>query len=162
MPEFAGDTCDYRRTAGTGAPAHTGGDEHHIQVLHRFEDFVERFFGCGAPDIGAGPGAEPAGNADPQLDFAVGGRLLHRLRIRIADDELTPDQIRADHIVDGVSPGAAYPDNSDSGLHLLLVPRDAQIDHMSSTASQPQSCPEGSGLPPLLADIDLAGFIRYR
>jgi hypothetical protein len=59
------------------------------------------------------------------LDLAQCGGLLQRLSIGVTDNKLTPDQIRSDHVVNGVSPGAPYPNNGDAGLHLLLVSRDA-------------------------------------
>src|SRR6185312_6273584 len=47
----------------------------------------------------------------------------------VADDKLAADQVRPDHVVDGIPPGAADPDDGNAGLKLLLVPRDAKIDH---------------------------------
>ncbi len=126
---FAGDAGDYRGAAGTGAAAHSGGDEHHVGAVHRVEDLVERLFGGGASDIRPRAGAEPPGNADPELDLARCGGLRQRLSVGVAGDELAPDQIRTNHVVDGVSAGAPDADNGDAGLHLLFVPRDAQIDH---------------------------------
>ena len=117
------------RRAGAGAAAHAGGDEHHVRAAHRFEDLVERLLGRGAADIGARPGAEPAGDADAELDLARRARLLQRLGVGVADDELAADQVRPDHVVDGVSAGAADADDGDARLHLVLVLRDAQIDH---------------------------------
>ena len=56
-------------------------------------------------------------------------RLRQRLGVGVADDELARLQVRPDHVVDGVAAGAADPDDGDAGLQLLLVPRDAEIDH---------------------------------
>src|SRR5438445_11055740 len=126
---FAGDARDYWGAAGTGAAAHSGGDERHVGAVHRLEDFVERLLRGGASDIWPRAGAEPPGDADPELDLARRRGLRQRLSVGIASHELAPDQIRADHIVDGVSAGAPNTDNGNAGLHLLLVSRNAQLDH---------------------------------
>src|SRR5580704_5780129 len=57
---------------------------------------------------------------------------MQRLRVGVADDEFAPDQIGADHVVDRVAAGAADPDDGDAGLQLLLVLRDAQVDHRTA------------------------------
>ena len=126
---FARDPRDDRRRAGAGAAAHPGGQEHHVRAVDRFEDLVERLFGGGPPDIGARPGPEPAGDADPELDLARRGRLLQRLRVGVADDEFASDQVGPDHVVDGIPAGAADPDDGNARLKLVLVLRDAEIDH---------------------------------
>ena len=128
-PRFAGDPGDDRRRAGAGAAAHAGGQEHHIGALHRFEDIVDRLLGGRPPDIRARAGAEPAGDADAELDLARRGRQRQRLGVGVGGDELAPHHVRADHVVDGIPPGAANPDDGDAGLKLLLVLRDAKIDH---------------------------------
>ena len=126
---FAGDARDYRGAAGTGTAAHSGGDERHVGPVHRLEDFVERLFCGGASDIRPRAGAKASGDADPELDLPRRGGLRQRLSVGIAGHELAPDQVRADHIVDGISAGAPHANNSNAGLHLLLVSRNAQIDH---------------------------------
>ena len=126
---FAGDARDYRGAAGAGTAAHSGGDERHVGPVHRLEDFVERLLRGGASDIWPRAGAEPPGDADPELYLARCCGVRQRLSVGIASHELAPDQIRADHIVDGVSAGAPHANNGNAGLHLLLVPRNAQIDH---------------------------------
>jgi hypothetical protein len=89
----------------------------------------ERLLGGRPPDIRTRPGAEPAGDADPELDLARCGRLLQRLGVRVADDEFASDQVRPDHVVDGIPPGAADADDGNARLKLVLVFRDAEIDH---------------------------------
>src|SRR3984893_12161049 len=126
---FAGDAGDYRGAAGTGTAAHSGGDERNIAQITRLQDFIERLFRGGASDIWPRAGAEPPGDADPELDLARRGGLRQRLSVGIAGHELAPDQIRTDHIVDGVSAGAPHANHGNAGLHLLLVSRNAQIDH---------------------------------
>jgi hypothetical protein len=88
------------------------------------------------PDIRPRPGAEPAGYPDAELDLARRGRELQRLRVGVAGNELAADQVGADHVVDRVPAGAADPDDGDAGLKLLLVFRDAQIDHHALHAAR--------------------------
>ena len=149
-PRFARDSRDHGSTPRAGATTHPGGDENHIGAAHRLEDVIERFLCRSAADIGPRPGAEPPGDSDPQLNLALCARLQQRLRVGVADYELAPDQIRADHVVDGVSPGAAHPDHRDAGFHLVLVLWDAQVDHAvvphKSCLYDPRS--DRSGLPP--------------
>ena len=128
-PRFAGDPGDDRRRAGAGAAAHAGGQEHHVRAVDRFEDLVERLLGGGPPDIRPRPGAEAARDADAELDLARRGRLLQRLRVGVADDEFAADQVRPDHVVDGIPAGTADPDHGNARLKLVLVLRDAEIDH---------------------------------
>src|SRR6185437_4468113 len=79
-------------------------------------------------DIGARAGAEATRHADAELDAPLGEVLRHRLRVRIADEELAADEVGADHVVDGVAAGAADADHSDPRLQRLLVPGNAEID----------------------------------
>src|SRR5579875_2909939 len=87
MPASRGPGDD-RRRAGAGAAAHAGSDEHHVGALERHHDLVERFFGGDLADIGPRPGAEAACDGDAELNAALGQRLLHRLGVGVADDEL--------------------------------------------------------------------------
>ena len=154
---FAGGAGDDRSRAGAGAAAHPGGDEHHVRALHRFEDVVDRLLGGGASDIGPRAGAEPAGHADAELDLARRRRQLQRLRVGVADDELAADQVRPDHVVDRVAAGAADPDDGDARLQLLLVLRDAEIDHdfalhaCAAVMIRPVRVPRPSRLAPIAA-----------
>ena len=78
---FAGDARDYRGAAGAGTAAHSGGDERHVGPVHRLEDFVERLLRGGASDIWPRAGAEPPGDADPELDLARRRGLRQRLSV---------------------------------------------------------------------------------
>src|SRR4029077_15489727 len=89
---------------------------------------VARLPGGGAPHGGAGAGAEAACHADAELDAALGEVLHHRLRVGVADEELASDEIRADHVVDGIAARAADADDADTRLHLVLVSGNAEID----------------------------------
>src|SRR5437879_5453371 len=79
-------------------------------------------------DNGARAGAEAARDADAELDAPLGQVLHHRLRVGVADQELAPDEVRADHIVDGVAARPADADDADTRLHLVLIAGNAQID----------------------------------
>jgi hypothetical protein len=114
--------------AMTGAAAHAGGDEHHIGAVERLHDLVERLLGGGAAHIGARAGTEAARHADAELDAPLGEVLHHRLRVGVADQELAPDEVRADHVVDGIAARATDADDADTRLHLVLFPGNAQID----------------------------------
>ena len=59
--ELARGLRDDRRSAGAGAAAHAGGDEHHVRAGEMIADFVDDFLGGGAPDFGLRAGAETFG-----------------------------------------------------------------------------------------------------
>src|SRR5262249_3321688 len=127
---FARDSGDDRSPAGAGAAPHPGGAEYHVGPAHRFEVIVDRLLRPGAAAhrpraavIGSCAGAQPAADAASELDLARGARFQQRLGVGVADYELPADQIRTDHVVDGVPPGAANPDYGDAGFHLVLILR---------------------------------------
>ena len=169
-PRFARDAGDDRRRAGAGAAAHAGGQEHHVGALHRFENVVDRLLGGGPADIRPGAGAEPAGDADTELDLARRGRQRQRLSVGVGGDELAPHHVRADHVVDGIPPGAADPDDGDAGLKLLLILRDAEINHRvglhpcaAAEHVRPPVLPleAGSPLVPIAADRSENGSVSF-
>ena len=51
MPRFAGRPGDDGGRAGSGAAAHAGGDEDHVDAFQGGEDLVHRLFGGGAADL---------------------------------------------------------------------------------------------------------------
>jgi hypothetical protein len=55
---FARGAGDDRRTAGAGASAHAGGEEHEVEVLQRVEHFFQHFLRRLAADFGLRAGAE--------------------------------------------------------------------------------------------------------
>src|SRR6185437_8677644 len=111
---------DDRRGARAGAAAHAGRDEYHVRALERGHDLLERLLGGDAADIGPGPCAQAARHAGAELDAALGDALLHRLRVGVANDELAADEVRADHVVDGIAARAADADDGDARLQILL------------------------------------------
>ena len=106
---------DDRRSAGAGAAAHAGGDEAHVRAFERRLDFVERLLRGGAPDLGPRAGAEPLGDAQAELDAAVGGGRVQRLGVGIGDDEIDALDVGAHHVGDGVAARSADADDADPG-----------------------------------------------
>ena len=112
---------DDRRSAGAGAAAHAGGDEHHVRAGEMIADLVDHFLGRGAADIGLRAGAEPFGHLHAHLDDALGLRQGERLRVGVGDDEIDTLQAGRDHVVDGIAAGAADAEHGDARLQLTDV-----------------------------------------
>jgi hypothetical protein len=110
---FAGDLRYDGGRTGAGAAAHAGGDEHHVGAGQLFGDVAHGLFRRHAADIRAGAGAETLGHGGAQLDAPLAHRALQGLRVGVGDQEVDPLQLGADHIVDGVTPGAADADHRD-------------------------------------------------
>ena len=126
-PLVAGGAGDDRRRARAGAAAHAGGDEHHVRAVQVIGDLVDRFFGGGAADLRLGAGTETFGDRDAHLDEPFGARGRKRLAVGIGDHELAAQEARADHVVDGVAPGAAHAEHGDFRPEFLDF-RHFQID----------------------------------
>ncbi len=123
----AGDAGDRGSSAGAGAAAHAGGDEHHVGALQMVADLVDHLLRGGAPDLRLGAGAETFGHRHAHLDDTLGLRHGERLRVGIRDDEVDTLQAARDHVVDGVAAGAARPEHGDPRLELADI-RNLQID----------------------------------
>ena len=136
---------DHRRRAGAGAAAHAGGDEHHVGAVEQLQDLGQRFFGGLAADLGARAGAEALGDRDAELDAAVGERLAERLGVGVGDDEFHAFQRGADHVVDGISAGAADADDGDARLNLRLLLRETEVDGHSALSTQTRGVSARSG-----------------
>ncbi len=63
---------DDRRSAGAGAAAHAGGDEHHVRARELVADLVDHLLGRRAADFGLRAGAEALGHLQAHLDDAFG------------------------------------------------------------------------------------------
>ncbi len=105
---------DDRRRAGAGAAAHAGGDEHHVRAGDLVENFVERFLGAGAADIGLRARAQALGDARAELNAALGPGLGQRLGIGVGDDEIDAFEFGRDHVVDRIAAGAADAEHRDA------------------------------------------------
>ena len=113
--------------ARAGAAAHAGGDEHHVRASQVIADLVDDLFGGGAADFRLRPGAESLGHLHAHLDDAIGLGGGERLGVRVSDDELAALQAELDHVVHGVSAGAADAEHRDPGLEFTDV-RNLEID----------------------------------
>ena len=127
MPSSLAQARDHRRSAGAGAAAHAGGDEHHVRACKMIADLVDHLFGGRAPDFGLRAGAEAFGDLHAHLDDALGLRHGQRLRVGVGDDEVAALQAGRDHVVDGVAAGAADTEHGDPRLEFPDV-RHLQID----------------------------------
>ena len=78
-----------------------------------------RLFGGGAADFGPRAGAEALGDLEPELDAAVGGRSVERLRVGVGDDEVDALDVGAHHVGDGVAAGPADADDADPRAKLV-------------------------------------------
>jgi hypothetical protein len=99
-----------------GAAAHAGRDEDHVGARELVADLVDHLFGCGAADLGLRARAETLRDRDAHLDDALRLRGGERLRIRVRADELAAQKARFDHVVHGVSAGAADTEDRDVRL----------------------------------------------
>ena len=84
------------------------------------------------PTSGWAPAPSPCVTPIAELDAPVGLGEGQLLRVGVGDDELDALQPGLDHVVDGVAAGAADAEDDDARLQLLLILRDAEIDHTVS------------------------------
>jgi hypothetical protein len=110
---------DDRGRTGAGAAAHAGGDEAHMRAFERLFDLLDRLFGRGAADLGPAARAQPLRDLETELDAALGGRGVERLRVGVGDDEIDTLDIGCDHVRDRVAARAADTDHADPRLQLI-------------------------------------------
>ena len=115
---FAGAFGDDGGGAGAGAPAHAGGDEHHVASVEVLADLECGLFGGGHADLGMRPCPQALGGGDAELDALVGLGEGELLGVGVRNDELDPLQPGLDHVVDGVAARAADTEDDDAGLQL--------------------------------------------
>src|SRR6185369_7769669 len=123
---------------------HAGGDEAHVRSLERLDDLVECLFGGGAPDLRPRTGAKPLRNLEAELDPAVGGRVVERLRVGVGDDEIDALDIGAHHVGDGVAARPADADHADPRAKLVNLGPD-EIDAHGPKPSPKRQRVEPSG-----------------
>ena len=109
--ELAREIRDHGRSAAAGAAAETGGDEHHVRAVERFENFLGVFERSFAADLGIGARAQSFGQLRAELQFHRRLRKFQRLQIGIGGDEFDAFDFGADHAVDGVRSAAAHADH---------------------------------------------------
>ena len=113
---LAGYACHDRGRSGARASAHAGGDEDHVRAAELLGDLVHRLLGRSLADVRSGACAEALRDRGPELDPAVGARLLECLGIRVGDDELDAGKPVHDHVVDRVSSPPTDADDRDARL----------------------------------------------
>ena len=118
---------DHGSSAGTGAAAHAGGDEHHVGAREMIAKLVDHFLRRGGADVRLRAGAEALGDLRAHLHDALRLRHRERLRVGVGDDEIHPLQSGGDHVVDGVATGAAYAEHGNPRLQFANI-RDVEID----------------------------------
>ncbi|GGF15361.1 hypothetical protein GCM10011321_04050 [Youhaiella tibetensis] len=72
-------------------------------------------------------GTQAFGDANPELDDSAGLGQRKGLRIRVGHYEINSVQAGINHIVNGVTAGAAATEHSDAGLKFLNI-RDCEVD----------------------------------
>ena len=110
--EFLGDLGDHRRSAGTGALAHAGGDEHHVGAFQGSADVATLGLGRSPARLGIGTGAQ---TGITQLDGAAGQRTGQRLAVGVHGDELDALHATVDHVVDGIATATTDAHHLDDG-----------------------------------------------
>jgi hypothetical protein len=111
-----------------GATAETGGHEHHVRALQRFDDLVGVLQRGPAADLGISACAEAVRQLHAELDLHRRLGSLQRLEIGVGDDELHALQVRLDHAIDRVAAAAAHADDLDLGaVQQLFVEVNANV-----------------------------------
>jgi hypothetical protein len=118
-PALAGALGDDRAGAGPRASAHAGGDEDHVRAIQMLADLRRRFLGRRHAHLRMGSGSEPLGDADPELNAAIGLGEGELLGIGVGDDEFDALKARFDHVVDSVAARSADAEDHDPGLQFL-------------------------------------------
>ena len=94
------------------ATAHASGDEYHLCALvERLAYGVEAFKGVGPSLFGVAPGTQ----ARAQLETGGHGRVVERLPVGVAHEEMDVVEALAVHVAHGVVAAAAHADDLDDG-----------------------------------------------
>src|SRR5262249_25350549 len=118
---FARGARDHRRRARAGAPAHAGGDEHHVRAFEEFQNFRRAFLRRRLTYFRARARSETFGDRLPELDAVWGLGARQRLGVGVGHHELNAHEARVDHVVDGVAAGAADAEHHDTRLRLVKI-----------------------------------------
>ena len=122
QPALFGDTSHDGAGTGTGTAAHTGGDEHHVEVVVEDSgDVGSRFFGGGLCNGGIVAGAAAAGGrrADEQL---IGHRRrVESLLIGINYHKRHMLNALMEHVIDGIVAATAHTHHDDAVGVLLSI-----------------------------------------
>ncbi|MNL69902.1 hypothetical protein D3C87_1948230 [compost metagenome] len=90
-------------------------------------DLIPAFFGGRATHFGVRTAAKAFGDADTELNDALGLREGQGLGVRIGHHEIDAAETGLDHVVDGVTPGATGTEDGNAGLKFLDI-GDREID----------------------------------
>src|SRR5690606_7467467 len=109
--QVAGDLGDHRRSAGAGATALPGGDEHHVGALEDLFQLLTVSLGGGSPHLGVGACSEAASHLAPQVELDVGVGHEQGLGVGVESDELHSSDAGFDHAIDAVDAASSDPDD---------------------------------------------------
>src|SRR5690606_32305300 len=110
---FLGHFSDDRRSAGTGAATHAGGDEDHVGALQHFGDALTVLDGSLTADFRIRAGTQALGHARTELQHGARADVLQRLGIGVGADELDAFDVALGHVVHGVAAAATDTDYFD-------------------------------------------------
>ena len=99
--------------AGTGAAAHTGGDEHHVGPFQGFGDCRTALLGRLPADFRLGACAHASRQLLADLELILADRLVEVLLIGIDHHKIHAADAGVDHAVDNIISGAADADDFD-------------------------------------------------
>ena len=117
---FACCLCNNWCRTGSGAAAHSSGDETHMRAGQLINDRLDAFLGRSSPDRRARAGTQTFGDFDTHLDFLDSIALLQRLRIGVCHHKLDPVQFFFDHVVDRVTTCPANTKNRNMRFKILF------------------------------------------
>ena len=116
-----GQVCHNGCRAGTGAAAHTGGDEHHVDVLPHLGNGHAGLLRRLAADFRLGACAHAAGELFTNLQLVGAVGLVQILFIGVDDDEIHPVHTGLNHSVDNIVTGTADANDLDFNNALLKI-----------------------------------------
>ncbi len=130
--EFARDARNHWRRAGSGATAHSGGDEHHLGFRQHFADALFVFERGLASDFRIAAGAASARNLGANLHAHRRVVILQRLDVGIDGDEIDVAQAHIDHVVDRIAAASASADYLDPRTRVGIT---HQLNHHRSSST---------------------------
>ena len=111
--QLAGDLRHHGGSAGAGAAAHTGGDEHHVGALQGLGQLVAAFLGGLLAHLRIGAGPLAVGQLLADLDFIGGAGGVQHLLVRVDGHKVHALGAGAYHAVDHVVAAATDADDLD-------------------------------------------------
>ena len=111
--QLTGNLRHHRGSAGAGAAAHTGGDEHHIGALQGLGQLVAALLGGLLAHLGVGAGTLAVGQLLADLNFISSAGRIEHLLVRVDGHEVHALGAGAHHAVDHIVAAAADADDLD-------------------------------------------------